>query len=511
MIIHKSRTLCCFVFCFMCFVFVKSQSILFPPDYFFDVQRQKELFTDTSVIVHSSVQPFIYKDVPPDTFKHLKPGDDAFYDKVFFDNLIQVRYTDKSSGGDMKFKMDINPVFNFSFAKDIKDTSKTTFVNNTRGVWIKGSIGNKFVFETSFFENQSVFPTYLSNYCNTYSVVPGQGRWKPFKKTGFDYAMACGVVNYQPYKNLSIRLGTGKQKVGVGYRSLLLSDNSFNYPYLQITASFFKSKVLYSQTYALLMNLNDGGTKIPIGTERIYQKKAASFQQLSWHINRRINIYLFQGLVWRATDSNNIMHLNTLYANPVIFTNLAAYGFNNDNHILVGGGWEIKPLKKTSLYGQFMYDGSFQNNLNVGIQGGIKFFDFLRIKNLYLQSEYNYVNKNSYSDAKNSAQDYSHYNQLLTTPAAFNNELIGLASYTFKKFFIQLKQNYSFKDNGSSIQKLYYFDAKVGYTINPRYQANIAIGANMRTYENKLINTTNDMRLFYISFKTSLYNVYYDF
>ena len=54
-------------------------------------------------------------------------------------------------------------------------------------------------------------------------------------------------------------------------------------------ASFFKQKLQYTQTYALLMNLSDGGTRIPIGTERIYQKKAASFQQLSWQVNKKIN------------------------------------------------------------------------------------------------------------------------------------------------------------------------------------------------------------------------------
>ncbi len=511
MIIYKSRTLYFFFF-ILCFGFIKSQSILFPPDYFFDVHKQKEIFTDTSVIVHSSVQPIIFKDMPPDTFKHLKPGEDDFFDKVFFENLIQVRYTDKSSDNDMKFKLDINPVFNFSASKDLKNTTKKLFFNNTRGVWIKGAIGSKFVFETSFFENQSTFPTYLRAYCNTTQIVPGQGRWKAFKSNGFDYAMACGVLNYQASKNFSIRLGTGKQKVGVGYRSLLLSDNSFNYPYLQFTASFFKQKILYSQTYALLINDTTGGTKQPPGAEGILQKKAASFQQLSFHISKRINFYLFQGLVWKATDNDNVMHLNALYANPIIFTTLAAYGFNNANHILLGGGWEMKPLKKTSFYGQFMYDGSYQNKINMGVQGGIKLFDALHIKNLYLQFEYNYVSKNSYIDAKNPAQDYSHYNQLLTIPAPFSNEMIGLASYTFKKFFIQLKENYSFGDSPST-QNLHYFDAKFGYMINPCYKANIAIGTTLRSYEDKtLTSTTNQqMQLIYISFKTSLYNVYYDF
>jgi hypothetical protein len=503
-----------FLFLISCFLlsinYSKAQSILYPPDYFFDVPRQKAVFTDTSTVVHSSVQPLTYKEMPPDTFKHLKPGDDLFFDKVFYDDLLKVKYVDKSSGYDRKFNLSINPVFNFSFGKDEKDAVKEHFTNNTRGVWIKGQIGKKFIFETSFFENQSTFPTYLKNYCDATLIVPGQGRWKQFKKDGFDYAMANGVVHYQASKNFSIRLGTGKQKVGVGYRSLLLSDNAFNYPYLQLAANLFKQKVQYTQTYALLMNLSDGGTKIPVGTERIYQKKAASFQHVSWQITKKINVYLFQGLIWQATDANNLMHLNVLYANPVIFTNLAAYGFNNTNHIIEGGGWEIKPFKKTSFYGQFMYDGSYKGNTNFGIQAGIKLFDVLHIKNFYLQGEYNYVSRYSYQ-GKDSAQNYSQYNQMLTTPAAFSNEMIGLASYTYKKFFIQLKENYSFGQN-TTTQNLSYFDAKFGYMINPSYKANIAIGSTFRTYENKSLNTnTQQMQLFYISFKTSLYNIYYDF
>ncbi len=215
-------------------------------------------------------------------------------------------------------------------------------------------------------------------------------------------------------------------------------------------------------------------------------------------------------MIWQATDANNVMHLNVLYANPVIFTNLAAYGFNNANHIIEGGGWEIKPFKKTSFYGQFMYDGSYKGNTNFGIQAGIKLFDALHIKNFYLQGEYNYVSQYAYK-GKDSAQNYSQYNQMLTTPAAFSNEIIGLASYSYKKFFIQLKENYSFGQNNAT-QNLSYFDAKFGYMINPSYKANIAIGSTFRTYENKLLSAnTQQMQLFYISFKTSLYNIYYDF
>lgn len=496
--------------CFLVLNTYSQSSLLFPPDYFFDVQRQKEVLADTTQIIHSSAQPFIYPDVAPPAYKHIKEGDDLFFDKILFDDLLKVRYVDKTSGYSRKFNLTINPVFNFSASRDVKDTSKGRYYNNTRGVWIKGEIGNKFRFETSFFENQSTLPIYLSNYANATEIVPGQGRWKTFKKTGYDYAMSNGVMHYQPSKNFFIRLGHGKQKIGNGYRSLLLSDNSFNYPYLQLTANFFHQKLQYSQTYALLMNLSDGGTKIPVGTERIYQKKAASFQHLSWQLHKKINLYFFQAMIWKPTDSNNVMHLNALYANPLIYSNLAAYGFNNQNYMLAGGGLELKPMNKVSVYGQYIFDGSYRGNTNTALQGGLKLFDALGISNLYLQAEFNYVSKYMYRNMQHPDQDYSHYNQSLATPAAFANEAVFLASYARKRFFIQLKENYSFGFEGG--QSLAYFDGKIGYNINPRYNANLSVGVSLRDYQNTLISKTRDeMQLFYISFKTSLYNVYYDF
>src|ERR1700744_891755 len=128
--LHHKKSFLLFWSLLLSFASVNAQSILFPPDYFFDVQRQKAIFTDTTAVVHSSMQPVIYKDMPPDTLKHIKPGADLFFDKVFYDDLIKVKYTDKSSGHDVKFKLNINPVFNFSYAKDAKDPVKEHFINN---------------------------------------------------------------------------------------------------------------------------------------------------------------------------------------------------------------------------------------------------------------------------------------------------------------------------------------------------------------------------------------------
>jgi hypothetical protein len=499
-------------FLLLSFFSVRAQSLLFPGDYLFDVQRQKNALTDTNVIVHTSMQPYIYKEIPPDTLKRIKAWADPFFDKLLYENLIQLRYVDRSSNKPIKFNLDINPILNFTTGHDPFDTLRNNIQTNTRGFWLKGELGEKIIFESAFIENQSFFPAYLYYYASAYSVVPGQGRWKTFKYGGFDYSMSSGIVHYQTSKNFSIRLGHGKQKVGYGYRSLLLSDNAFNYPYIQFTASFFKQRLQYSQTYALLMNLSTGGSKIPPGTEQIFQKKAASFQQLSWHASKYLDVYAFQGLISTATDSQNVMKLDPLFANPVIFSNIAAYGFNNLNHIIAGGGFQIRPLKKTCIYTQFMYDG-ISNNIetNYGYQAGIKLFDAFKVKNLFIQYEYNYVSRYAYTDFLHPEQSYSHYNQSLTTPAQFPQEHVAMISYSYKRFFAQVKQNYSMGITSVN-QSASYLDGKLGYMINPHYNFNISVGSTLRTYINEAVSKKpQEMQLIYLSLRTSLYNLYYDF
>ncbi|HWY38415.1 MAG TPA: hypothetical protein VNY73_07635 [Bacteroidia bacterium] len=498
--------------CFLLFTRLEAQSLLFPGDYLFEVQRQKLALTDTTVTIHTSMQPYVYKEVPPDTFKGLKAGADPFFDKLCYENLIQLRHIDRSSGYDRKFNLDINPIINFYAGRDALDTTHGNVQTNTRGFWIKGELGKKLLFESAFIENQSYLPAYLKQYAIASEVVPGQGRWKKFKSNGFDYATAYGILHYAVSKNFSIRFGHGKQKVGYGYRSLLLSDNSFNYPYVQFTANFFKQKLQYSQTYALLMNLSTGGSKIPYGTEQIFQKKAASFQQLSWHTCKYLDVYLFQGLIWKGTDSNNVMHLNPLYVNPLILSNAAIIGFNKTNHIIMGGGFQARPLNKTFVYTQFMYDGtSDSSGVNFGCQAGLKLFDVFKIKNLFFQYEYNYTSKYAYTNFKDPGQSYSHYNQSLATPAWFPQEHVAMLSYSYKRFFVQAKQNYSC-GTGRVNQNVSYFDGKIGYMVNPRYNFNISVGSSMRTYINEAISKKpQQMQIIYVSLRTSLYNLYYDF
>ena len=64
--------------------------------------------------------------------------------------------------------------------------------------------------------------------------------------------MASGYISFMPHRAVNLQFGTGKHFIGEGYRSLLLSDNSFNYPYLRATSRWFKDKVQYTNIFASL-------------------------------------------------------------------------------------------------------------------------------------------------------------------------------------------------------------------------------------------------------------------
>jgi len=193
---------------------LKAQSFLFPPDYLFDTDRQRTVMADTNVMIHTSLQPFIYKSADPDTFTKFPPGTDPFTDKLFYENLVELRHIYKSSGTNRKFNININPLFNIGQGKDFTDSTNSKVRNNTRGFWVRGELGKKLLFETAFIENQSFFPLYLNQVIGATGVVPGQGRYKVFKVNGYDYASSYGVLHYQVSNCFSIRIGHGKQKIG---------------------------------------------------------------------------------------------------------------------------------------------------------------------------------------------------------------------------------------------------------------------------------------------------------
>ena len=510
------RHICC-LFLLLILQHGKAQFFNLPSEYFSALLTERELAKKENNL-HTGIKPYIpfyspkYLHIADSHRVYKYIHEDAGVDFFFYNPLLTIA----PKGENIRIRID--PIMNFEKGKDFSDSLDKKFFTNTRGISASGNIADKVYFETMFVENQSWFPNYIYNVGNRLKVVPGQGRYKNFKTYAYDYAFATGFVSVQAHKNLNIQVGHGKQKVGHGYRSLLLSDNAFNYPYTRFTSQWLKGKIQYSSIYAVLMNFAPAAQKQTYGIEPLLQKKAAAFQHVSFLPNKNIQFSLFQGMIWQAGDGRNRQNINWAYVNPIIYSNAAIYGLNNKNNVLVGADMKVKLGNSVSVYYQAMAD-DFSNTDSLGNgygqQIGVNYFDAFGVKHLFLQGEYNYISEGAYRNVPNviTDQSYSHYNQNLANALGCGQELVLIGDYKFDRFDINAKLNYQLVERG---HKAYYnntiLNAKFGYTLNTAYNFMISLGVTYRSQNfANFRNLNNETTYVYFGLKTNLYNTYYDF
>lgn len=440
----------------------------------------------------------------------------------------------------------INPIIEFDLGKDGK---KSTWVN-TRGAEIKGTIGDNFAFYSNIRENQAVFPEYLSQYATDNKVVPGQGNARRFKEKGFDYSNATAYIAFRPIYWLQGVLGYGKNFIGDGYRSLVISDNAFNYPYLKLTADVWN--IQYSCFYSQMSD------KSKTLSDKTYPRKYTIIHFLDWAVTKRLNIGLFDAMVCRGQDDNGIRRgFDLQYINPIIFLRSADYyAGNSPDNALLGATASYIFGKHTTLYGQFVLDemtvkefiggkGYYANKQSY--QLGIKSYNCFNVKNLFLQGEFNLVRPYMYSHY-NGEDNYGHLNQPLAHPWGANfYEFVARAQYNYKRFYFQYKLNYGqwgddistadgeFQYYGHSIyhdyRDYYHINGEdyyghymltgekntlimnnvvVSWLVNPSYNLNVFADI---THRSQKIEGGDNYNNFIISFgiRTTLDRKYYDF
>jgi hypothetical protein len=444
------------------------------------------------------------------------------------DHLLSIRKKD--------FEFFVDPLFNFEFGDDFADSLRKersyNIFKNTRGLRVQGTIAKKVSFVTTFYENQAVYPNYANEFANSRKVSPGHGRIK-FGDNKFDYSMASGIVIVAPTDFLTIQYGHDKNFIGHGYRSVLLSDNSFNYPHLKVTWNLWKNKLQYSSVFGKVESLQ----RLPAGEtpEAIFQPKGLSFNYLSFMPWRFLEIGLFEGFVWKMYDSvEGRTPFNPNSINPVIMVNTAAHGLNHENNGLIGLNLRAQITQKIQFYGQLMLDDA--STSKYGFQAGAKWFDV--IPNLELQAEFNSVTPFTYGTA-NPLRSFTHNNEYFAHPlGAGFNEFIGFANYRWGRFFGELKlmwagynQDYIttgtdpvFTHFGKDIlrpetqqtttaeeNKARHMlqDLRISYVVNPSYNLMINGGiTNRHIYSDYYQRNTTYI---YIGIRTYIHNQYFDF
>ena len=408
--------------------------------------------------------------------------------KVFNEHLIRFNKKD--------VLIWIDPLMNFQGGLDLEDTSSSALYTNTRGVQVQGYITKKVSFYSSFYENQSFFPAYVDSAIFASGVVPGMGSRKPFGDGGHDYNMATGWVRLQPIEYLGLQFGHNKLFIGEGYRSVLLSDNAFNYPSLELDVSLFNNKLFYQLNYAILQD--EESTNLQPNTDAIRKRKLANIRYLSFKPIPELEIGLSEIVMWqRWDDSTGTLDYEPLYLNPIpLISSFVDVDSLNQGYIGLNLSYTFK--HRYVGYGQLLYS----NEEFSGFQIGAKAFDALGVNGLYIHGEYNATEVEAYGYGSSQTELYQMGQPLGFVQGSDATELIGTIRYTYRGLFAQARIQ-QIERQGQAIQIL---SGEGGYLINPRYNLNLYGGAMLRNADGQ-----SPTQWFYAGIRTSIINMYLDF
>lgn len=425
-----------------------------------------------------------------------------FRRKLLFENFIII------DTGNLYITID--PLLNLSGGNEVGDVVESTGLNhrnvfnNTRGLLIRASIGKKFSIETYAYENQAKFPTYIDDFVENTGVVPGQGRVKDFKDDSFDFSQSGAYFSYAPWKVFDFQFGHHKHFIGDGYRSMFLSDNSFNYPFLRLNLHSVNRKWNYSILYAGMQDLVR--LESDALNEGVFRKKGASFHLLEYKIKERFRIYLTQGTMWPMENSSGEVSFNPAMLNPVMLVQPVFHGMDGKNNSILGGGFSAGITKRLELYGQLVVgDDAFEN---IGVQSGVKIYP---LKSAFIQVEANMVSSPVFGSVSEEYDNgFVHYNQPLTQVLYEDfQEVVIRAAYRYKRLIPEVQINYS--DRKINDNSVLFIKFEMAYILNPA--ANLKLFASLieRTISNGTSDETERLSLFNFGIKTDLRNIYYDF
>ena len=497
---------------------------------------------------HTASKPFVYEEVSKyfdfrEEQEQLKKETETWSGKKLWnEHLVQLQ------GEDYWFTVD--PILDLQVGKDTDAEFSSTY-NNTRGFLVQGGLGSKLNFYASVFESQGRFADYVNRYSESLkafgpdpAIIPGRGIAKRFKTDSYDYPVAEAYLSYAPAKFINIQFGHGKNFIGDGYRSLLLSDVASPQPFLKLNTKFWKIK--YTNTWMWLKDVRDA-----VEEDKAFLTKYIANHYLSWNVSKKLNIGLFESVLW--TNSND-RGFDVNYLNPIIFYRAIEFETGQGaGNALLGASGKYKWNNNVNIYSQFILDEfslgdvkagekSWKNKF--GYQLGVKYYNAFKVDNLLLQFEYNRVRPYTYSH-NTVVLNYAHNNQSMAHLWGANfSEAIIIGRYRYKRWFGDAKLIFGTRglDFNNGTDDLSYggdiyrdynerpFDTGVevgqgiktttfngnlqaGYVLNPATNLKVFTDITVRNFnpEATTISTfKNNTVWFNFGIRTDLFNWYFD-
>ncbi|HEY2582927.1 MAG TPA: gliding motility protein RemB [Mucilaginibacter sp.] len=508
----------------------KAQSVYLPYTYQLDQKFNSSIYSVNNSF-HTSLKPFLIDStILPAYNAIMNVGVDSTRKtwvtrKLFNEHLFDERNKEYTFYGDYLPDLQVGHDF----------AGKRTTYLNTRGVQVGGTVGPKFFFYSSFYENQGTFPAYYDSYINKIDFVPGQAIDYSLGKPTKDWSYVTAIISYTPIKQLNITLGEDKTFIGDGYRSLLLSDFAANYPFLRLTANL--GKVQYMMMWAYMQD--KFATQFNSFTNN--RRKWALVHYLDWNATNRLSFGFFNALIAQEADDNGNLHgFDVNFINPLVFASALGPSSQPDN-VFMGFTGKYKIFDKTAIYSQVIFDrfsasDFFANTINNtnGFQLGLRGADLFKVKSFNYLFEFNTVKPYTYTSSQ-LITNYTDYSQSLGDPIGANfREYLGILNYSIGRFDFMGQLNYAKygldpknMNYGQDVTKvfspsvpttavgqgiatnLYYAEGTVSLLINPKYNLRLELGGLFRNQKNDLGSQKTAMITF--GLRSSFRDLYHDF
>ncbi len=395
----------------------------------YDLEQEAFLVKQERLPLYSSVRPLQFNF--DSTFKYQETPALNKFRKRFLTDQPLIAYNDKNT------EFFLNPVIDVMLgSSNSNNVSKSTW-HFGRGFHGGATFNKKWQIDFSFVENQSKTPYFLDSFVNnSYRSLPGLGQVKVTDDRTYDYSYTNGFLRWMPTNKFSATLGHGQHFLGEGYRSLFLSDNAYNYPYLQLNLNtrHVHYMVLFSQYTNLFKKFND-----------TYQRKWSAMNYLNIAISKRFQLGLFQGVIWQDRDSTGKRGFDVQYLIPTTIVRPIEFSQGSADNTFLGIHANYKVGKSMVSYFQLFLDDinireTFKNNKQhinnkYAIQLGLKGYNDFSDVNLRWRIEYNYSRPYTYGHRK-IEQSYTHYHQPIAHPVGANfHEGIFAADLTYKRWY----------------------------------------------------------------------------
>lgn len=290
------------------------------------------------------------------------------------------------------------------------------------GLWADLDAGSKLNFHVDGQGWNERLPSYLDSVARATQVVAGEG-YGYGTAPDFAHYSWNAHVSWDAHKYINVTLGRGKNFFGEGHRSLFLSDEATSYPYLRMTTSVWRIK--YVDLFAVMNDIRGAD-----GNVADFQRKFTSMHYLSYNVIDRVNVAVFEAIVWSPGSDEYPRGFEFNYLNPVLFYRPTEFRLGSPDNALLGFALNVKVGKHVLFYGQVMLDEFLASNVRNGNgwyankqagQIGVNAHEAFGVHGLQLRAEWNLVRPFMYTHS-DTRQNYAHMGQPLAHPYGSNTE-----------------------------------------------------------------------------------------